>query len=511
MRRTQSEQKALLPGRDLCLNGHDFDRILVLPPVMLKELERPRHGWRLALYSLSGRLLLLTTLFVMLSVALIYFPSVARYHHQLLQDRINSAQLAILPFTEAPGEQLSAALRKQLLARAGVEAVILRGGGQHELFLVGPDPPMIQAVYDGGETDLIEQIRDVIRSLFAPPGRIIRIDATTGLGPGRTIVVVADEDPIRAALFVFSTRVLVLSIFVSALTSLLVFVSVYLILVRPMQRLTGAMVHFRNNPEDPARILDPSGRRDEIGTAERELSTMQHELYGSLQQKTRLASLGLAVAKIQHDLRNILSSAQIASDRLAAIDDPVVKRVTPRLVDALDRAVALATNTLRYGRAEERTPQRTQFPLAPLIDEAAASAVPEDGEVALEKRIPRGLEIDADSEQLFRVLLNLLSNARQALEAMKFNAKKTKRIVVEARREGDAIVIEITDNGPGIPLAMRERLFQPFAGTTRSGGSGLGLAISRELIQAHGGDLVLVSTGESGTRFRLIVPARQSV
>ena len=151
---------------------------------------------------------------------------------------------------------------------------------------------------------------------------------------------------------------------------------------------------------------------------------MQHELYGSLQQKTRLASLGLAVAKIQHDLRNILSSAQIASDRLAAIDDPVVKRVTPRLVDALDRAVALATNTLRYGRAEERTPQRTQFPLAPLIDEAAASAVPEDGEVALEKRVPRGLEIDADSEQLFRVMLNLLSNARQALEAMKADAKR---------------------------------------------------------------------------------------
>ena len=478
---------------------------------MLKELERPRHGWRIAVYSLSGRLLLLTTLFVMLSVALIYFPSVARYHHQLLQDRINSAQLAILPFTEAPGEQLSPALRKQLLARAGVEAVILRGGGQHELFLVGPDPPPIQAVYDGGETDLIEQIRDVIRSLFAPPGRIIRIDATTGLGPGRNIVVVADEDPIRAALFVFSARVLALSIFVSALTSLLVFVSLYLILVRPMQRMTAAMIHFRNNPEDPARILEPSGRRDEIGTAERELSTMQHELYGFLQQKTRLASLGLAVAKIQHDLRNILSSAQIASDRLAAIDDPVVKRVTPRLVDALDRAVALATNTLRYGRAEERTPQRTQFLLAPLIDEAAASAVPEDGEVTLEKRVPRGLEIDADSEQLFRVMLNLLSNARQALEAMKPDAKRSKHIVVEARREGDAIIVEIADNGPGIPSAMRERLFQPFAGTTRSGGSGLGLAISRELIQAHGGELVLVSTGENGTRFRLAVPARKTV
>ena len=385
----------------------------------------------------------------------------------------------------------------------------MRGGGQHELFLVGPDPPPIQAVYDGGETDLIEQIRDVIRALFAAPGRTIRIDAMTAIGEGSSIVVVANEEPIRAALFVFSARVLALSIFVSALTSLLVFVSLYLILVRPMQRITAAMIDFRNNPEDPSRILHPSARRDEIGTAERELSTLQHELYGFLQQKTRLAALGLAVAKIQHDLRNILSSAQIASDRLATLDDPVVKRVAPRLVDALDRAVKLATNTLRYGRAEERTPQRTRFPLAPLIDEAASSALPEAGEITLEKRVPRELEIDADSEQLFRVMLNLLRNARQALDAMQADENR-KHILVEAWRKGDAMVVEIADNGPGIPSALRERLFQPFAGTTRSGGSGLGLAISRELIQAHGGDLVLVSTGAAGTRFRLTVPDRRT-
>jgi signal transduction histidine kinase len=487
---------------------HDFAPKLVLPDAMLKELERPRSGWRVTAYSLSGRLLLLTTLFVMLSVALIYFPSVARYHHQLLQDRINAAQLAILPFTEAPGEQLSAKLREQLLARAGVDAVILRGGGQHELFLVGPEPPPIQAVYDGGETDLIEQIRDVVRSLFAPPGRIIRIDAT--LSGGRSIIVVANEEPIRAALLIFSARVLALSIFVSAVTSLLVFLSLYFILVRPMQRITAAMANFRNNPEDPSRILEPTSRRDEIGTAERELSTLQHELYGFLQQKTRLAALGLAVAKIQHDLRNILSTAQIASDRLADSEDPVVKRVAPRLVDALDRAVSLATNTLRYGRAEERKPQRTRFPLSPLIDEVSASALPEGGQVTLEKRIPRGLEIDADSEQLFRVLLNLLSNARQALEAMTGDAQKAKRILIDARRRDDAVVIDIVDTGPGVPPAVRDRLFQPFSGTTRSGGSGLGLAISRELIQSHGGELVLVSTGEKGTHFRLNIPDRKT-
>jgi signal transduction histidine kinase len=271
-----------------------------------------------------------------------------------------------------------------------------------------------------------------------------------------------------------------------------------------MQRMTAAMIEFRNNPEDPGRILRASSRRDEIGIAERELSTLQHELYGFLQQKTRLAALGLAVAKIQHDLRNILSSARIASDRLAASEDPVVQRVTPRLVDALDRAVALATNTLRFGRAEERPPQRTRFPLAPLIDEAAASAVPESGEVTLERRVPRDLEIDADSEQLFRVILNLLSNAWQALEAAR--TKSSKRIIIEASRQDRAVIVEVADNGPGIPSAVRERLFQPFAGSMRPGGSGLGLAISRELIVAHGGTLTLVGTGADGTRFRITIP-----
>jgi signal transduction histidine kinase len=482
--------------------GHDFAPNLVFSSAMLKQVEKPRQGWHLSAYSLSGRLLLLTIGFVMMSVALLYFPSVARYHHQLLDDRINAAELVILPFTEAPGEQLSSRLRIQLLARAGVEAVILRGGGEHELFLVGAEPPPVQAIYNAGETGLMEQIRDVIRCLFAAPGRTIRIDASTA--PDRSIVVIANEEPIRLALFTFSTRVLVLSIFVSALTSLLVFISLYLILVRPMQRMIGAMIEFRNNPEDPSRILHASSRRDEIGMAERELSTLQHELYGFLQQKTRLAALGLAVAKIQHDLRNILSSAQIASDRLAASQDPVVKRVTPRLVDALDRAVALATNTLRFGRAEERPPQRTHFALAALIDEAASSAVPETGEVMLRNNVPRDLEIDADSEQLFRVVLNLLSNARQALESS--HIVRPKRITISATRQDRRVTIEIADNGPGIPSAVRDRLFQPFAGTMRQGGSGLGLAISRELIAAHGGVLELVSTGEHGTCFRITVP-----
>ena len=124
-----------------------------------------------------------------------------------------------------------------------------------------------------------------------------------------------------------------------------------------------------------------------------------------------------------------------------------------------------------------------------------------------ENHVAQRFQIDADSEQLFRVFLNLISNAREALDSIGRTSEE-KRITVDASRKGGTVIVDITDTGPGIPKAVRERLFQPFAGTSRPGGSGLGLAISRELLQAHGGDIVLVSTDPSGTRFRLIIPDR---
>jgi len=271
---------------------------------------------------------------------------------------------------------------------------------------------------------------------------------------------------------------------------------------------TEAMVAFHENPEDPARIIQPSARRDEIGIAERELAAMQRDLYGFLQQKNRLAALGQAVARIQHDLRNILTNAQLASDRLSASEDPVVKKLAPRLVASIDRAVSLATNTLRYGRADERPPQRRFMALAPLVAEAAEAAIeariaPVD--IELENRIEATLEVDADSEQLYRLVLNLIRNAVEALVAQGCAG----RICIKAERAGQRVALEIADSGPGIPDNLQPRLFQPFASAARAGGSGLGLAIARDLARAHGGDIRLVSTGAAGTVFRVEIPDRE--
>jgi signal transduction histidine kinase len=477
---------------------------------MANRLENFGSGaWRLIAHSLSGRILLLTVLFVMTSAVLIYVPAVARYHHQLMTDRVRSAELAILPFTEAPGEQLSERMRLSLLSRAGVQAVILQRKDHRQLFLVDPQPPVIQETYDIRDTNLFSQIGDVVRCVLAAPNRTIRIWATTELEQGQDIQVIADEASIRTALSAFSWRAIMLALFISAVTSTLMFGTLYFTVVRPMKRLTHAMVAFRANPEDPGRIITASARSDEIGVAEHEFAAMQHDLYGTLQQKTRLAALGAAVAKIQHDLRNILTSAQMASDRLAKMGDPAVQSLTARIVTSLDRAIVLATSTLKYGKTEEGLPMRKRLPLAPLVYETGASAIPDGSTVQFVNDVPAGLEVDADPEQLFRVLLNLARNAREALDSNSGNGHDHGCIRITARRQDGVAIIDVSDNGPGIPEAVRERLFLPFSGSTRPGGSGLGLAIARDLMRAHGGDVTLVNSGAGGTCFRIEIPDRR--
>ena len=465
-------------------------------------------AWRLLTRSLSGRLLLLTLLYVMVSEVTIFVPSVGRFYINQLDRRIETSEIAILPFTEPGSSELSAGLRRELLARADATVVILKRAEQHELFLVSERVPTHADVkIDLRTVGVFGGMLDGLDCIVNGNDRILHVISPTRIKGAQTVEVFTGEAPIRIALVGFARRLLWEALLISLATALLVFLSLYYVVARPMTRLMRAMVEFRQNPEDPSRIAVASNRRDEIGRAERELSAMQGELYGFLQQKARLAALGAAVAKIQHDLRNILSSAQLASDRLAKIDDPVVQRLAPRLVASLDRAVSLAANTLRYGRADEHPPERRKILLAPIVDEAIVANVPgETSEHALSlvNRVDPAMKIDADPEQLYRIVLNLVRNAAQAL-----GESANGEIRVDARREPGAVEIDIEDNGPGIPVAVRSRLFQPFTGSGRPGGSGLGLTIARDLARAHGGDVVLVSTGDKGTLFRVTIADRR--
>jgi signal transduction histidine kinase len=465
---------------------------------------RVAGAWALVAHSLSGRLLLLTILYVLLTEVLILLPTLGRYHRSLLESHIASAEIAILPFTEAGGAQLSQSLRSQLLERAGAAAVMLTRPDQHELFLANEEPSHFDLTIDLREQNPIAQIAGALDCLMQNGNRILHVVSATHIIHAETVELITDEAPIRVELLSYAGRLVLVALAISLATGVLVFLSLYAVLVRPMGRLTRAMVRFRENPEDASRIVQASERKDEIGQAERELASMQRDILGFLQQKARLAALGSAVAKIQHDLRNILASAQLASDRLADSDDPVVKRLAPRIVTSLDHAVNLATRTLRFGRADEHPPQRAQFPLAPLVDEIGETALagePADKTVVFENAIDTALLIDADREQLYRILLNVIRNASDAVKDREYG-----NVTVKAARDDKTVVIRICDNGRGIPETVRPKLFQPFAASTRSAGTGLGLAIARDLARAHGGDVVLESTDQAGTCFRVDIP-----
>jgi signal transduction histidine kinase len=462
---------------------------------------RMGEGWGLVAHSLSGRLLLLTVLYAMLTQVLIFVPSIGRYYRNELGARVDAAEIAILPFTE-PTNGLSDALRAQLLTRAGAVAVMLPRADQREIFLSNVIPSRIDVRVDLRNKNPFVDMIEGMDCLLNGGMRTLQITAPTKIRGAQSVQAIVNEKPIHSQLKSYAWGILLLAFLISLATGVLVFISLYLVLVRPMRQITRAMVRFRDNPEDASRIVTASARQDEIGIAERELAEMQRDIYGSLQQRSRLAALGTAVAKIQHDLRNILSSAQLASDQLAKSADPSVQRLAPRLVSSIDHAVALATNTLRYGRADEHPPQRRSIRLKPIVEEAREAALDGKYTVRFDDQVDDGFEIDADAAQLFRILLNILRNAGEAL------GEKGGIVTVSAARADGEARIDIADNGPGIPAVLRERLFQPFAGSARSGGSGLGLAIARELARAHGGDVSLVQSGEGGTHFRIVIPNR---
>ena len=466
---------------------------------MMGEPTRPR-GLRL-----SGKLLGLTFLFVMLAEVLIFVPSVANFRTTWLTERVAAAHIASLAARAAPDGRLPPMLRDDLLLTAQVRVIAIRQNDKRKLILSVPMPGAAVGPFDLRLSTPWGKIADAVETLFAPGGRNIRVIGVSGFGEGAVMDIVLFETPLRQAMIRFGLNVLGLSIVISLITAALIYFALNGLLVRPMQRLTENMVRFALNPEDQSRIIKPSRRSDELGVAELELARMQRELSQALHQKTRLASLGLAVSKINHDLRNMLGNAQLISDRLGAIDDPTVQRLTPKLIASIDRAIRLATETLNFGKAEEAPPQRRVFPLRPLVEEVGSGlGLPRPGSIDFAVKIAGDLQVDADPDQLFRVFTNLFRNAVQVLDSGGQPAKDH-CITVAAESDEESVIILVRDTGPGVPQKAKDKLFVPFQGAARKGGTGLGLAIVAEIVHAHGGEIALVDE-DVGASFRLAIP-----
>jgi signal transduction histidine kinase len=450
--------------------------------------------------SLSARLLVLTVGFVLLGEILIYVPSIARFRTVYLQERIAAAHLATMALEAAGETGIDPELENELLSHAGVLSVTLREPAAE--LMLGKLPP-VEKVIDLRASSPPALIGAAFETLRHGGRRTIRVIGPSPQSPAVLVDISLQEQALWNAMVNYSWRILSLSIVISLITAVLVYAALQFMMVRPLRRVTDSVIAYGRRPEDASVGLPPSRRGDEIGVVQTELSRMQEGLRVALAQKTRLAALGGAVSKINHDLRNLLANAMLLSDRLEQSQDPEVRHVAPRLVEAMDRAARLCSETLNFARAEVVEPRKTRFPLAPLIDEVGLAVVgPDHGGLRWRNEVRPDLILQADRDQLFRVLMNLGRNAAQAL------ADGGGLISVSAWPSGDDLVIEIADTGKGIPNAAQAHLFEAFSGSARPGGTGLGLPIAREIMRAHGGDVELAHTGAEGTVFRLTLPCR---
>ena len=385
-----------------------------------------------------------------------------------------------------------------------MKKVHLRRDEIRQLALSSPIPSPIDATFDMRDPTAMILISDAMKTLVNPQERIVRVIGNPVRDGGLLIEVTMDEMPLRSAMVDYGLNVLALSAVISIITALLLFGAVQFLLVRPIKRVVGHMQSYAKAPEDARRIITPSASVTELHDAELALQMMQTELTSALKQKERLAQLGGAVAKVSHDLRNILTSAQLFTDRIEGSDDPLVKRMAPKLVGSITRAVNLCESTLAFGRVDEPAPVLARVNLASIVSDVIDSErlAAGDFDLSFSEDIPAGMTLRADGEQLFRAIFNLVRNARQAIMATHMAGE----INVEGYEDDSAWWIRVTDTGPGLPPRAQEHLFQPFQGGVRKGGSGLGLVIAADLVRGHGGRLELSKTGTEGTTFVVQLP-----
>ncbi len=465
--------------------------------------------------SLSSKLLALTVLFVFLAEIVVLIPSVSKQRIDWLDARLEAAYLVGLALDSPGGEMIEPDVAEQLFATANILGVTLDRDGARMLVMtpkLTADQARVMRFVNLNYKMPQQQVADAWVTMLSKDDHAIRVIGAPKYASGGKVDMVVSQAALRNDLLVYARNVLLLSLLISTITAALVFWSLNKMIVRPVSRLTRNMAAFESNPEDGAAVLAPSRRIDEIGEAERSLASLERRTQSLLNERQRLAALGAGISKISHDLRNILASAQLMSDRLAKSEDPRVRKLSPRLISALDRAIALSRDTLSYARMEPGALKLERVKLSKLVadvfDDTASLTV------EMVNEVDENAVVHADPTQLYRALFNIVRNAVDALTPGDAGPPDASRppaqIVVRARRAEKFWLIAIEDNGPGMPEHAKLHLFEPFKGSLKPGGSGLGVAIAHEIAKAHHGDLVLARSDASGVTFELRLPAEDN-
>jgi signal transduction histidine kinase len=469
---------------------------------------------------LPVRLLFFTIAVVVVAEALVQIPNLARERRVLLDEMAMQAYIAALSPpasaigpTTMQGDDVSSstaarnqidrrrlAQRDELLRASGIEAIRLRDAHGSTLVLVGDPQVRAARSFDLRTETPVQSVTHALSAVLASNDRLVEITTDSSFIPGIEIQFIMHSRALTEALRAARGPDAWLTLLVASAVGLLMYAVLLIVLVRPMRRLTSSISAFRADPEHGVPL--DSGkisvlRDDEISIAARELAIMQRDLRAALWRNSRLAALGTVVAKVSHDVRGILTPALLHADRLERHGDQSVRRAGEAVLQAVDRVIDLVQRTLDFARDGPPPPTLSRVCVRAVLTEAADSARSAVAPFELDNCVPQELHVEVDRTQLFRVLVNLLRNAVEA---------GASRVRVWVREQNTTLMIEIADDGPGLPERVRANLFRPFATTSRRGGAGLGLAIARDLMLAHGGDLELVATGRDGTTFRLVLP-----
>jgi signal transduction histidine kinase len=466
--------------------------------------------------SLSSRLLVLVAGFVLLAELVLLIPSVSQQRLTWLEARLEAAYLVGLALDSPGGEMIAPDTAEQLFSTANILGVTLERDDTRMPIMTSrltEEQARVMRFVRLDGSSAAEHISDAWTTLLSTGDHSIRVIGKPKYAGGGMVDMFVSQAALRRDLVTYARNVLLLSMIISTLTAGLLFWFLDELIVAPVKRLTRNMEAFEADPDNESLVLRPSAREDEIGHAERSLENMERRLMALLRERQRLAALGAGISKISHDLRNILASAQLMSDRLASSEDPRVRKLTPRLISSLDRAIALSRDTLSYARMEPAALKKDRVVLRPLIDDIFDDAA--SMRVSLVNEVGDEVAISADPTQLYRALFNLVRNAvdAQSRDDADETAAPTGEVRISTRADqspetgATRVAIIIADKGPGLPQKAIDHLFEPFKGSFKPGGSGLGAAIAYEIARAHGGDLKLARNSADGAVFELILPA----
>ncbi len=452
--------------------------------------------------------------FVLLAMGLFYVTRLTAHREMLLHGKISAARTTVEAFGLAGPTPPPDDLAQMILNSVEVKWIAVDTPTGRREFVAAGGPLASAELIKADDSSYLEAMAATFHALFAAPGTIVKLSAPAQANQP-AIAFAFDETPLIQSLRRVSGNFLTISLTIAAVVTCVLWAALWRMVLQPVRRLTSNIIAFGESPQDASRVIAPSGRGSEIGRAETALAVMQGSLAHELAQGKRLAELGMAVARINHDLRNILSAAQLISDRLATIPDPLAQRLAPRLVATLDRAIQFCQSTLTYGAARELPPSRRRFDLSELVSQVVESGMAEhDAAIGYTVDIPPRFCIYADPDHILRVLENLSRNAAQALLSKGAADGRPKAIRFAAIRTEGLALIEVSDTGPGFPPDQNERIFEPFHKSTSDVGAGLGLAIAADLVTRNGGVITLAPVkGDDfycGARFLIKLPTAEN-